>query len=76
MHHIGERLSISLDLEVDGNLPLMDAHAIADGLEAAVREELGTDVEVETHIEPLQISDLTGTDAPAPHIAESTRRAQ
>ena len=74
VHHVtvqavGGRLSVSLDLEVDGSLPLGGAHAIADALEAAVREELGTEVEVETHIEPLQTRGLAGRDAPAERIA-------
>jgi divalent metal cation (Fe/Co/Zn/Cd) transporter len=69
VHAIGERLSVSLDLEVDGNLALGRAHAIADGLEAAVREEIGSEVEVETHIEPLQTRGLAGRDAPAERIA-------
>ena len=43
VHSIGAQLSISLDLEVDGGLPLTRAHEIADGLEAAVRES-GADV--------------------------------
>jgi cation diffusion facilitator family transporter len=68
VHAIGGRLSVSLDLEVDGALSLEQAHTIADGLEAAVREELGPTVEVETHIEPLQIRGLSGRDAPAEHI--------
>ena len=54
VHAIGGRLSISLDLEVDGSLSLGAAHEIADRLEAALRAELGAEVEVETHIEPLQ----------------------
>ncbi len=65
VHAIGERLSVSLDLEVAGDLPLGVAHEIADGLEAAVGEELGPEVEVETHIEPLQIDRQSGRDAPA-----------
>jgi divalent metal cation (Fe/Co/Zn/Cd) transporter len=69
VHAIGNRLSISLDLEVDGSLPLSGAHDIADGLEAAVREELGPEVEVETHIEPLQTSGLAGRDAREERIA-------
>jgi divalent metal cation (Fe/Co/Zn/Cd) transporter len=69
VHAIGCRLSISLDLEVDGNLPLGRAHEVADGLEAAVRAELGPDVEVETHIEPLQMDGLAGRDAPPERIA-------
>ena len=63
VHAIGERLSVSLDLEVDGSLALGQAHEIADGLEQAVRDELGQGVEVETHIEPLQVSDIAGSDA-------------
>jgi divalent metal cation (Fe/Co/Zn/Cd) transporter len=70
VHAIGERLSVSLDLEVDGNLSLAQAHGIADGLETAVRDELGPAVEVETHIEPLQIADLAGHDAPGARTAE------
>ncbi len=63
VHTIGDKLSVSLDLEVDGREPLGRAHGIADGLEAAVREELGPQVEVETHIEPLQMRGLAGRDA-------------
>jgi len=70
VHSIGGRLSISLDLEVDGNLSLGKAHEIADGLEAAIGSELGAEVEVETHIEPLQTSGLAGRDAPNDHVAQ------
>jgi divalent metal cation (Fe/Co/Zn/Cd) transporter len=68
IHHvtvqaISGRLSVSLDLEVDGMLGLGAAHDIASGLEAAIIEELGPEVEVETHIEPLQVSDISGRDA-------------
>src|SRR5262249_38657466 len=55
VHAIAGRLAVSLDLEVDGELSLGAAHETASRLEAAVREELGPDVEVETHIEPLQV---------------------
>src|SRR3954470_16624822 len=70
VHSIGGQLSISLDLEVDGSLSLGRAHEIADGLEAAVRGELGAEVEVETHIEPLQTRGLSGRDAPSARTAE------
>jgi cation diffusion facilitator family transporter len=69
VHAIGERLSVSLDLEVDGSLALGQAHEIADGLEQAVRDELGQAVEVETHIEPLQVSGIAGRDATAERAA-------
>jgi len=68
VHAIAGRLSVSLDLEVDGNLAFSRAHEIADGLEQAVRDELGLEVEVETHIEPLQTRGLLGRDAAAERI--------
>ena len=75
VHHvtvqaISGRLSISLDLEVDGALTLAAAHEIASGLETAVRAELGPEVEVESHIEPLQMDGLTGRDAADARIRE------
>jgi cation diffusion facilitator family transporter len=75
IHHvavqaISGRLSVSADLELDGTLPLVAAHDIASSLEEAVRDELGPDVEVETHIEPLPADLLAGHDAAAERIAE------
>ena len=61
VHAVGDQLAVSLDLEVDGKLTLAGAHEIADGLEHAIAEELGSGVEVETHIEPLQIGTRPGT---------------
>ncbi|MBN9048223.1 MAG: cation diffusion facilitator family transporter [Rhizobiales bacterium] len=71
VHEIGDRLSVSLDLEVDGKLTLVDAHRIADQLEEAIEEELGPTVEVETHIEPLQPVDA-GREAPPERVAMVT----
>jgi cation diffusion facilitator family transporter len=70
VHTIEGRLAISLDLEVDGALSLRAAHDIASGLEEAIREELGPQVEVETHIEPLQAFDERGRDATPDRIAQ------
>lgn len=68
VHAIGGRLSISLDLEVDGSLSLGQAHEIADGLERALNAEFGPEVEIETHIEPLQTRGLAGRDAPQQRV--------
>src|SRR5262249_18518550 len=67
VHDIRGKLAVSLDLEVDRNLALGRAHEIADGLETALRDELGTEVEVETHIEPLQ-ADAAGREAPPERV--------
>lgn len=69
VHAIGDRLAVSLDLEVDGTLALGAAHDIASGLEQAIRDEMGLEVEVETHIEPLQMRGLPGRDAPPERLA-------
>ena len=68
VHAIANRLSVSLDLEVDGTLSLAAAHDIASDLEAAIRDELGPEVEVETHIEPLQLIGVSGREAPAERV--------
>lgn len=78
VHHvtvqqIADRLSVSLDLELDGLMRLGDAHETASRLEAGIREELGDDVEVETHIEPLEARELSGQDASAETVAAIAR---
>ncbi len=75
IHHIAVqtvagRLSVSVDLEVDGTEPLAAAHETASRLEEAIREELGPQVEVETHIEPLPADVLAGSDAEPARIAQ------
>lgn len=67
VHHVmvqevAGRLSVSLDLEVDGRMNLGAAHGIATKLEAAIRDEFGPGIEVDTHIEPLRIGALAGAD--------------
>lgn len=73
VHHvtvqeIRGRLAVSLDLEVDGKLTLANAHEIADQLEDAIAAELGADVEVETHIEPLEPASTLGREAPQERV--------
>jgi cation diffusion facilitator family transporter len=68
VHEIRGRLAVSLDLEVDGKLSLRAAHDLADGLESEIAGELGLDVEVETHIEPLEPQEASGRDAPPERV--------
>lgn len=72
VHELREKLAVSLDLEVDGSLSLRNAHEMADGLESAITAELGPDVEVETHIEPLQPVDASGREAPPERVKDVT----
>jgi divalent metal cation (Fe/Co/Zn/Cd) transporter len=63
VHEVSGKLAVSIDLEVDGAMPLARAHEIASELEAAIAEEFGGELEVETHIEPLQSGGVAGRDA-------------
>src|SRR6202165_5506976 len=71
---LGGKLTVSIDLEVDGDMPLTLAHDIAHDLERNIRDEFGEDVEVDTHIEPLEPEVPLGTDA-APDRVEAIRTA-
>ncbi|RDV02118.1 cation diffusion facilitator family transporter [Undibacter mobilis] len=68
VHSLQDKLAVALDLEVDGKLTLAEAHDIADGLEDAIAGDLGTNVEVDTHIEPLQPGDASGREAPPERV--------
>jgi cation diffusion facilitator family transporter len=57
------KLAVSFDLEVEGSMPLSTAHDKATTLEEAIREGLGRNVEVESHIEPLDAVLLVGQPA-------------
>jgi cation diffusion facilitator family transporter len=70
VHDLGGKLTVSIDLEVDGEIPLTQAHEIAHTLEHNIRDEFGADVEVDTHIEPLEPELPLGTDAPPGRVAE------
>lgn len=69
VQNVGDRLSISFDVEVDSQMSLGEAHAIASRVEHAIRQELGERVEVESHIEPLVANELAGREADAATIA-------
>jgi cation diffusion facilitator family transporter len=70
VHDLGGKLTVSIDLEVDGGMALTQAHDIAHNLEHNIRDEFGADVEVDTHIEPLEPELPFGTDASAGRVAE------
>jgi len=74
VHDLGGRLTVSIDLEVDGDMELTAAHGIAHDLERSIREDFGEDVEVDTHIEPLEPELPLGTDA-APGRVEAVTAA-
>ena len=64
VQNISGQIAVSLDLEVDGAMPLSQAHGVATRLEDAVVAELGSGVEVESHIEPMLVDAVSGADVP------------
>jgi cation diffusion facilitator family transporter len=74
VHDLGGKLTVGIDLEVDGGMELTAAHDIAQELERNIRDEFGEDVEVDTHIEPLEPELPHGVDA-APDRVDTIRTA-
>jgi cation diffusion facilitator family transporter len=72
VHEVASKLTVSIDLEVNAEMALRDAHDIAHALEHSIRDEFGTNLEVDTHIEPLEPDLPLGTDA-APERTEQIR---
>ena len=70
VHDLGGKLTVGIDLEVDGDMALSAAHDIAHALEHQIRDEFGADVEVDTHVEPLEPESPLGTDASPQRVAE------
>jgi len=74
VHDLGEKLIVGIDLEVDADMELAAAHEVTRVLERNIREDFGEDVEVDTHIEPLEPELPHGTDA-APERVETIKAA-
>lgn len=70
------KLHATLHAKADQGTSVAEAHDLSDRIEAEVRTELGPDVRVDTHIEPLQSSSF-GRDVTAerPDVVDSVRRA-
>ncbi|MGC2082230.1 MAG: cation transporter dimerization domain-containing protein, partial [Bradyrhizobium sp.] len=72
VHDLGGKLIVSIDLEVASDMSLVVAHEIAQDLENSISDEFGTDVEVDTHIEPLEPELPFGTDSASVRVNEIT----
>ena len=51
--NIGHKLMISIDMEVDGNLSLSEAHEIAHKVEQSIKSSVDNVFDVAIHVEPL-----------------------
>lgn len=51
-HQVGNRYMIALDIEVDGNLTLNEAHSKAEEVEESIRESVEDVYDIIVHVEP------------------------
>src|ERR1700747_463482 len=68
VHDLSGKLIVGIDPEVDGGMLLTPAPDSAQSLEVSIEGEFGPDVEVDTHIEPLEPELPFGTDASSDRI--------
>jgi cation diffusion facilitator family transporter len=66
VHHVGVASveghpHLSFDLEVDESLTIAAAHGVASELEAAIAAELGSELTIDTHIDPRRATTFSGT---------------
>jgi cation diffusion facilitator family transporter len=50
---IGEKIMVAVDIEVDGTIPLQQAHDIAHQVEASIKSRIDNIFDVAIHVEPL-----------------------
>ncbi|MBN2212734.1 MAG: cation transporter [Bacteroidales bacterium] len=50
---IGDKIMVGVDIEVDGSIPVQEAHHIAHKVEASIRSRIGNIFDVAIHMEPL-----------------------
>ncbi|HET7481999.1 MAG TPA: cation-efflux pump [Actinomycetota bacterium] len=68
------KLHVTLHAKVRANVPLEEAHRVSDAIEAAVSDELGPDVRVDSHIEPMRsTSPAVDVTSSRPELVESIR---
>lgn len=54
VHILSDKKYVSFDLEVGVDFTIRKSHQIASNLEGAIKSEIGEDIEINTHIEPLR----------------------
>lgn len=60
VHTQDEKKYLNFDLEVAANLSVKEAHQVATQLEKIIADEIGTDTEINIHIEPVKSEVIMG----------------
>lgn len=70
LHQLSDHMAIGMDLLVPANASVEQAHDIASTVEDALRQALGENSEIETHLEPQTPDWLTSQDVPPEELAK------
>jgi cation diffusion facilitator family transporter len=75
-YEVNGRVNVHLDLEVDPQLRLAEAHDRSTQLESEIKANLPEVNEVNVHLEPLPVLVETGDEAPIDHLAVERKLAE
>jgi cation diffusion facilitator family transporter len=75
-YEVNGRVNVHLDLEVDPQLRLAEAHDRSTQLESEIKANLPEVNEVNVHLEPLPVKVETGDEAPIDHVAVEYKLAE
>ncbi|MBL5906768.1 cation-efflux pump [Serratia fonticola] len=70
LQQLADRVAIGMDLLVPANASVEQAHDIASEVEEALRQTLGENTEIETHLEPQMLDWLTSQDVEHGELAK------
>ncbi|PNO70415.1 cation diffusion facilitator family transporter [Serratia marcescens] len=76
LQQLPTRMAIGMDLAVPANASVAQAHDIATEIEGILRQAIGEDTEIETHLEPQTPHWLTSEDVDATELADIRRILQ
>jgi cation diffusion facilitator family transporter len=75
-YEVNGRVNVHLDLEVDPQLRLAEAHDRSTQLESEIKANLPEVNEVNVHLEPLPVNVESGNEAPIDHLAVERKLAE
>lgn len=75
-YEVSSRINVHLDLEVDPQLSLAEAHDRSTQLESEIKANLPEVSEVNVHLEPLLLAVETGDEAPIDNLAVEKKLAE
>lgn len=70
---LDDKKFVSYDMEVPDNLTIKECHEIATELENEIKEELGKDIELNSHIEPMKSDSILSSNVTEEEMSEALK---